>query len=66
VRRARPQDFDNCILLLICISCGRYIGQGAPFFRLTFDDNPDEQAYMHANCAEEAIVEGEDFDDEEN
>lgn len=56
MRRARPEDFDNCIEILICIMCRKYIGQGAGYYTINFDDDPDAWAVAHSSCAESDYI----------
>ena len=67
MRRAVPSDFDNYIEILICLMCKRYIGQGAGYYTINFDDDPDAWAVMHSSCAEGGVDEyesGYEDDDE--
>jgi hypothetical protein len=59
-RRPKPEDFNNCIELLICVFCKRYIGQNAAYYTINYDDDPTEWSVGHVECIEGNYVDDDD------
>jgi hypothetical protein len=66
MKKPNTAQFENCIKLLICLACKRYIGYGAGYYTINFDDDPDARAFMHSTCAEsDYIDDGEEEEDDD-